>query len=232
MKTIARLVLLSSCAVALPAAALAQSPAPAANSASKTPQASTAQGGPTAGATVYDTSGNIVGTIDSVDNQFAVLATSKSKVKLPLTSFAAGPKGPLLGMTAAQVDAAAGAASGADASASATTAAPATASNNNAAPAASTPATGAGPQRATTTATNSTSVGAPPKLQKGASVSDSKGGKVGTIDSVDSQFATVATAKNKVRLPLTAFANGPNGPVIGMTADQLDQAASAAKSGS
>jgi len=41
-------------------------------------------------------------------------------------------------------------------------------------------------------------------------------------------MVTVATANTKVQLPKTAFAQGQNGLVIGMTADQLDAAAKAA----
>ena len=50
----------------------------------------------------------------------------------------------------------------------------------------------------------------------------------GTIEAVDGQFATIATANSKVRLPVTAFASGATGPVIGMSAEELDAAASGA----
>jgi preprotein translocase subunit YajC len=63
------------------------------------------------GATVTDTSGNAVGTIQSVSGDMVVLATSKSKVQLPKSSFAMGAKGPMIGMTAAQIDQAAAQAS-------------------------------------------------------------------------------------------------------------------------
>jgi hypothetical protein len=65
-------------------------------------------------------------------------------------------------------------------------------------------------------------------LAAGTAVKDASGGSVGTIESVDGDFATVATAKNKVRLPKSAFAMRDGGAVIGMTAAQLDQAASQA----
>lgn len=65
-------------------------------------------------------------------------------------------------------------------------------------------------------------------LAAGTAVKDPSGGSVGTIESVDGEFATVATAKNKVRLPKSAFALRDGGAVIGMTAAQLDQAASQA----
>lgn len=145
----------------------------------------------TQGATVYDTQGGTVGTIEAVDAQYATLATTKSKVKLPLNAFGTGDKGLLLGMTADQVDAAAGNA-GQQAQASAAPAGPA-------------------------------------KLEKGMAVSDTKGQPVGTIEDVQSDFAVVATQKNKVRLPLTAFADAGNGPIIGLSAAELDAAAEQAK---
>jgi hypothetical protein len=82
---------------------------PAATSAANSPASTTASasGGVTAGATVKDTSGGTVGTIESVDGQYAVLATTKNKVRLPVTSFGKGADGPILAMTQAQVDAAA-----------------------------------------------------------------------------------------------------------------------------
>jgi len=61
-------------------------------------------------------------------------------------------------------------------------------------------------------------------LAVGAKVLDTAGGTVGSIETIDGDFAVVATSKSRVRLPKSSFAIGPNGPVIGMTADQLDQA--------
>ncbi|HEX8446434.1 MAG TPA: hypothetical protein VF649_07450 [Sphingomonas sp.] len=66
------------------------------------------------------------------------------------------------------------------------------------------------------------------QITAGTTVMDQQGGTVGKIESVDGQFATVATANNKVKLPVSAFAAGESGPVIGMTAAQLDAAAAAA----
>ncbi len=65
---------------------------------------------------------------------------------------------------------------------------------------------------------------ATPALAAGAKVLDTAGGTVGSIDSIDGDYAVVATTKSRVRLPKSSFAMGPNGPVIAMTADQLDQA--------
>ncbi|WP_157217042.1 hypothetical protein [Flavisphingomonas formosensis] len=143
----------------------------------------------TAGAPVFDQTGGTVGKIDTVEGQFAVLATDKSKVRLPLTSFAKGDKGLIIGMTKDQIDAAA---SGASASMQKD----------------------------------------PTKLVTvGATVKDTSGGTVGTIKEVDAQYALIATANKEVRLPITAFGAGTDGPVIAMTAAQLDQAASAAGGG-
>jgi preprotein translocase subunit YajC len=61
-------------------------------------------------------------------------------------------------------------------------------------------------------------------LAAGVKVLDTAGGTVGSIESIDGDFAVLATAKSRVRLPKSSFAMGPNGPVIAMTADQLDQA--------
>lgn len=82
------------------------------------------------------------------------------------------------------------------------------------APAAGTPAASTPAPAASSSAT----------LAAGAKILDTAGGTVGTVDSVDGDFVVVATSKNRVRLPKSSFAMGPNGPVIAMTADQLDQA--------
>lgn len=140
----------------------------------------------TTGATVTDTAGGTVGTIKSVDGEFAVLSTGTVEVRLPLTSFAAGASGPVIALTKSQVESAA---SGATAE-----------------------------RQAKLTS----------QIAAGTTVLDQSGGTVGKIESVEGEFATVATEKNKVKLPVSAFAAGANGPVIGMTAAQLDAAAAAA----
>lgn len=139
------------------------------------------------GAQVVDTAGNPVGTIEQVAGDLAVLSTGSNKVSLPLSSFGAGEKGPVLAMTRAEVDAAA---AGAAAS-----------------------------QKAEATA----------QVTQGAQVTDTKGAPVGTIESVEGEFATVATANSKVRLPLNAFGKGATGPVIAMSAAELDAAAKSAQ---
>jgi hypothetical protein len=65
-------------------------------------------------------------------------------------------------------------------------------------------------------------------IAAGATVSDPQGGAVGTVAAVQGDLITVQTANSKANLPKTAFAQGPNGLVIGMTAAQLDAAAKAA----
>jgi Cu/Zn superoxide dismutase len=138
------------------------------------------------GAAVSDTAGNAVGTIEEVSGDLAVLSTGTHKVSLPISSFGAGEKGPVLAMTKAEVDAAASGAAAA----------------NQAELVAS--------------------------ITKGAEVTDTAGAKVGTIEAVEGEFATIATTNCKVRLPISAFAKGANGPVIAMSAAELDAAAKSA----
>lgn len=70
--------------------------------------AAAAASGPTVGATVYDAQGGTVGTIASTDGTNAVVDTGTVKAAVPLTSFGTSPKGPTLGMTKAELEAAAG----------------------------------------------------------------------------------------------------------------------------
>jgi preprotein translocase subunit YajC len=67
-----------------------------------------------------------------------------------------------------------------------------------------------------------------PKLAQGVTVLDQNGGTVGTVQSIDGDFVVLATTKSKVRLPKSSFALGAKGPVISMTAAQVDQAAAQA----
>lgn len=59
------------------------------------------------GASIFDTSGNTVGKIDSVSAKGAVLNTGKVKVTVPISSLAKSDKGLVIAMTKAQVEAAA-----------------------------------------------------------------------------------------------------------------------------
>lgn len=79
-----------------------------------------------------------------------------------------------------------------------------------------------GSATATATAT------AAPTLAQGTTVYDTQGGTVGTVESLQGEFVVLATAKSKARLPKSSFATGTKGPVIAMTAAQLDQAAAQA----
>lgn len=65
-------------------------------------------------------------------------------------------------------------------------------------------------------------------LTPGTVISDQNGGEVGKIEAVEGETVTVATPKAKAKLPKSAIAKGPNGPVIGMTQAQLEAAASGA----
>ena len=61
-----------------------------------------------AGATVKGAAGNVVGTIEAVDAQAVTLKlTSGKSVRLPRAAVGAGPAGPVIGLTAAEIEAAA-----------------------------------------------------------------------------------------------------------------------------
>lgn len=92
---------LSILALGLAAPVLAQEAAPSA------PQAPAAQAASTkAGDTVYDSSGQVVGTVESVSGDNFVISTGASKATLPVSALASGPNGPTIGMTKAQLEAA------------------------------------------------------------------------------------------------------------------------------
>ena len=103
MKHFAVLALAS--AALIPGAALAQAPAQAPAAGQTTAAAGAAV---TTGATVYDTSGGVVGTVESTDGTNAVVNTGTVKAAIPLTSLGKGAQGPVLAMTKAQLEAAAG----------------------------------------------------------------------------------------------------------------------------
>jgi hypothetical protein len=91
----------------------------------------------TPGATVRGAQGATVGTIKSNDGSLVTVTTPKGDVALPIAGFGAGPNGPVVGMTQAQIDAAlAEAGAGANAAASGSADAGATAGAEAAAPAA------------------------------------------------------------------------------------------------
>jgi preprotein translocase subunit YajC len=60
----------------------------------------------------------------------------------------------------------------------------------------------------------------------GATVKGAAGNPVGTIEAVDAQTVTLKLTSGKsVRLPRSAVGGGPNGPVIGLTAEEMEAAA-------
>lgn len=61
-----------------------------------------------AGASVYDPQGGLVGTIEAVEAGQAVLSTGSVKVRVPVTSLGTGSSGLLIGMTKQELEAAAG----------------------------------------------------------------------------------------------------------------------------
>ncbi len=101
MKKILTAAVLSVSAIAMGAPAFAQdAAAPAAEAPAA--QAATAK----AGDTVYDSAGEVVATVESVEGTNAVISTGASKATVPLSALASGPKGPTLGMTKSQLEAA------------------------------------------------------------------------------------------------------------------------------
>lgn len=63
-----------------------------------------------AGAQVFDASGAAVGTVEAVSGNVATVSTGTNKAGLPLSAFGQGDKGLVIGMTKAELDAAATAA--------------------------------------------------------------------------------------------------------------------------
>lgn len=182
VKHIAILALAS--AALIPGAAVAQTQAPTSTPATGAPAATGAA--VTTGATVYDTSGGVVGTVESTDGTNAVVNTGTVKAAIPLTSLGKGAQGPVLAMTKAQLEAA------------------------------------AGQQQAQATADFKS------KLVPGATVYGTGGAQLGTIKSVNASGVTLTTADGDAVLPTTGFGPGPQGIVLGMTAEQLKAAMSAA----
>lgn len=60
-----------------------------------------------AGATIYDTKGEVVGTIDAVEAGSVIVNTGTNQIAIPPASFGATDKGPLLAATRAELNAAA-----------------------------------------------------------------------------------------------------------------------------
>lgn len=82
-------------------------PAPAQTPAPAGAPAAAASANVAAGATVYDTSGGVIGTVASVNGDVVVIDTGTHKAGVPMTSIGKGAKGPTMAMTKTQLDAAA-----------------------------------------------------------------------------------------------------------------------------
>lgn len=134
----------------------------------------------TAGATVKDTSGGVVGTIVRVEGDQLLLKTDRHEVRLPVASFTATDDGALFAMTQAQLN--------------------------------------ADIDRAQAAAAAS--------VVAGATVKGVSGNVVGTIEAVDDSVVTLKLTSGKtIRLPRSAVGGSPSGPVIGLTAEQMEAAA-------
>lgn len=66
-------------------------------------------------------------------------------------------------------------------------------------------------------------------VKAGAVVNDQAGQAVGTIESVSSEGAVIATGQSRAQVPLAAFAKKDGALVIGMTKVELDAAVAARK---
>jgi hypothetical protein len=99
--------LLSVLTVGLGAPAFAQQAAPANTSEAPTTQAPAARAATAkAGDTIYDTAGEAVGTVESVEGSNFVISTGTNKATMPMSALASGPSGPTISMTKAQLNAA------------------------------------------------------------------------------------------------------------------------------
>ncbi len=137
---------------------------------------------PTPGATIYDSAGAVIGTVDQVTPQAVVVNVDNAKVSLPPASIGSGPQGLRVALTRAQV----------------------------------------------VSAAQQAQAGAQQQLQAqltpGATIRGAGGAVVGTVKEADAQYVTLTTPKGDVKLPINGFGMGVNGPVIGLTAAQLDAA--------
>lgn len=89
----------------LAAALLSTVAAPAIAQTAPAAPAATQPAPPAVGATVVDTVGAPVGTIESIADGTAIINTGTNKAPYPLTSMTPGPKGPIIALTKAQLDA-------------------------------------------------------------------------------------------------------------------------------
>ncbi len=98
---------LSILAIGLAAPALAQQAAPPSTADAPTAQAPAAQAATAkAGDQVYDTTGAVVGTVESVSGSNFVISTGTNKATLPMSALASGANGLTISMTKAQLNSA------------------------------------------------------------------------------------------------------------------------------
>lgn len=84
------------------------------------------------------------------------------------------------------------------------------------------------PAGAAQASVGATAAATPADVKAGASVHDTQGGMVGTIESVDATGAVIATGKARVQIPLASFAKNDTGLVISLTKAQLEAEAAKA----
>lgn len=99
------------------------------------------------------------------------------------------------------------------------------------APAATPPAAepaAAAPAPATAAPTAAAPAAAPTAVAAGQQVTDTAGAAVGSIEAVNNGVATLSTGTTKVAVPVSSFAMGPKGPVIGLTKTEIEAKAAAA----
>lgn len=87
----------------------------------------------------------------------------------------------------------------------------------------------AGQGAANTGATSPMAIGSAPMISTGQQVTDTSGAPVGRIESVDGDYAVLATSAAKVRVPRTSFADRNGTLVIAMTEAQVNAAAAGAE---
>jgi hypothetical protein len=69
-------------------------------------------------------------------------------------------------------------------------------------------------------------------IKVGASLRDSQGARIGTIDSVDADGAVVSTGQTKIKVPMVAFGKDDQGILLGITAARFNELIAKAKGGS
>lgn len=114
-----------------------------------------------------------------------------------------------------------------------TPAGPSTAGPTTTAPTTAAPAAQAAPATGITTQGASAAVPAEvaAQLTTGATVFDTQGGQVGTIEAINGTDIVVTTGAAKATIPAASFGKGSNGPVLSVTRAQLEAAVTGANTG-